>query len=115
LTAGTRLFASTAEDLAASDFGQQRWRVRQTVADFDRSYAADRPPQDPAYRAAAPGVVERYSPVATHLDRIAQFRAEIFEALLGGGATADARRLRDARVVEVARRYRIPTEAIGGR
>jgi hypothetical protein len=115
LSAGTRLFATTAEDLAASDFGQQRWRVRQTVADFDRSYAADRPPQDPAYRVAAPGIVERYSPVAAQLDRIAQFRAEIFEALLGGGATADARRLRDARVVEVARRYRIPAEAIGGR
>jgi hypothetical protein len=112
LSTGTRLLALAAEDLAAADFGQQRWRVRKTVADFDQSYAADRPPQEASYRAAAPTIVARYPGIAEHLDRITRFRGEVFEALLGGGATEEARRERTARIEAVARRYRIPSEPV---
>lgn len=105
LSAGTRLFASAAEDLAASDFGQQRWRVKTTVADFDRSYAAERPPQDSSYRSAAPTITRRYPAVAEHLDRLTRFRIEIYGALISGGETESARRERDARIAAVARRY----------
>jgi hypothetical protein len=115
LSAGTRLFAVAAEDLAAADFGQQRWRVRQTVEEFDRSYAADRPIQESAYRANAPTITERYPRVADLLDRIAQFRAEVFGALLGGGEDIEARRTRAVRLREVARRYGIPAEPIDAR
>ncbi|HEY6147759.1 MAG TPA: hypothetical protein VIZ69_08665 [Thermoanaerobaculia bacterium] len=115
LSTGTRLFASAAEDLAASDFGQQRWKVRQTVADFDRLYAADRPPQDVSYRSAAPTIAERYPRIADHLDRISRFRAEVFGALLTGGDTEEARRDRSSRLAEVARRYGIPGGAIRAR
>jgi hypothetical protein len=114
LASGTRLFASAAEDLAAADFGQQRWRVRDTVAEFDRSYAAERPPPDSTYRAAARTMTEKYPRVAEHLDRIARFRAEIFVALVEGGQTEEARRQRHDRVAEVARRYGVPTEGIRG-
>ena len=115
LSTGTRLFASAAEDLAASDFGQQRWKVRQTVADFDRLYASDRPPQDVSYRSAAPTIADRYPRIADHLDRISQFRAEVFGALRTGGDTEDARRDRSSRLAEVARRYGIPAGAIRAR
>jgi hypothetical protein len=115
LSAGTRLFAVAAEDLVAADFGQQRWRVRQTVEEFDRSYAADRPLQDSAYRANAPTITERYPRVADLLDRIAHFRAEVFGALLGGSEEIEARRTRAVRLREVARRYGIPTEPIDAR
>ena len=115
LASGTRLFASAAEDLAAADFGQQRWRVRDTVAEFDRSYAAERPPPDSTYRAAARTITEKYPRVAAHLDRIARFRAEIFLALVEGGETEEARERRHVRVDEVARRYGVPTEGIRGR
>src|SRR5512132_3811915 len=60
LSTGTRLLAAAAEDLAASDFGQQSWKVRQTVADFDKQYAADRPPENFTYDTAAPTIAERY-------------------------------------------------------
>ena len=115
LSTGTRLFAAAAEDLAASDFGQQRWRVRQTVADFDRLYAADRPPQDVSYRSAAPTIAERYPRIAAQLERISRFRAEVFGALLTGGDTETARRERSARLSEVARRYGIPAGSIRAR
>jgi len=107
--------AVAAEHLVAAEFGQQRWRVRQTVEEFDRSYAADRPLQDSAYRANAPTITERYPRVADLLDRIAHFRAEVFGALLGGSEEIEARRTRAVRLREVARRYGIPTEPIDAR
>ena len=115
LSTGTRLFAAAAEDLAASDFGQQRWKVRRTVADFDRQYAADRPAEDVSYRSAAPTISERYPRIADHLERISRFRAEVFGALLTGGDTEAARRERSARLSEVAHRYGIPSDSIRAR
>ncbi|MEO8432040.1 MAG: hypothetical protein ABI592_11070 [Acidobacteriota bacterium] len=112
LSSGTRLFAAAAEDLAAADFGQQRWRVRDTVAEFDRSYASEKPPPDSTYWAGARTVTGKYPGVGEHLDRIARFRGEIFAALVPGGETEDARRQRHDRVCAVARRYGIPTKGI---
>lgn len=114
LFAGARLFASAAEDLAASNFGDQRWKVKRTVADFDREYAADRAPATSTYRAVAPTIAERYPRVEDHLDRIARFRLDVYDTLIEGGATPEARRDRDARMRELARRYRIPVGGIGG-
>ena len=109
LSTGTRLFASAAEDLAASDFGEQRWKVRQTVADFDRLYAADRPPQDVTYRSAAPTIMERYPRIAEHLDRISRFRGRSLRRPAdgrrhGGGAPG---------AVDAPRRGRAPLWASG--
>jgi hypothetical protein len=109
LSTGTRLFALAAEDLAAADFGEQRWRVRRTVSEFDRASVETGPPAEAAYRAAAPTVLDRYPNVAERLDRISRFRVEVFEALLSGGDSEAARRDRSARLGDVARRYRIPT------
>ena len=114
LSAGTRLFAFAAEDLAASDFGQQRWKVRTTVAEFDRSYAADRSPQDSTYRSIAPTILQRYPGYAEHLDRLARFRLETYGALLPGGETSTAQHDRDARIAAVARRYGISPRGIHG-
>ena len=47
------------------------------------------------------------------LVRLARFRAEVYGALVPGGATPEARRERDARLRAVARRYGLPTEGIG--
>ena len=115
LSTGTRLLAAAAEDLAASDFGEQRWKVRQTVAEFDRQYGADRPPEDVSYRDAAPTIAERYPRIADHLDRLSRFRAEVFDAMLAGGETEAARQERSARLTEVARRYGIPASSIRAR
>jgi len=114
LSAGTRLFASAAEDLAASDFGQQRWRVRSTVAEFDRSNASERPPQDSTYRSAAPTILQQYPGYAEHLDRLARFRLEVFEALLPGGETSAAQHERDIRIAAVARRYGLSPKGLRG-
>ncbi len=114
LSAGTRLFAAASEDLAASDFGQQRWKVRTTVAEFDRSYAAERSPQDSTYRSGAPTILQRYPGYAEHLDRLARFRLEVFLALVPGGETPAACRERDARIADVARRYGIVPTGIHG-
>ena len=67
LSSGTRLFAVAADDLAAADFGQQRWKVRDTVAEFDRSYAAERPPLDWTYRAAARTITEKEAAIPGNL------------------------------------------------
>jgi hypothetical protein len=113
LLSGTRLFVLSAEAVAASDFGQQRWKVRDTIAEFDSSLARDTALEEATYRVAAPTVAERYPDVAAHLDRLARFRAEVFAALVPGGATREARRDRDARLREVVRRYGLPAEGIG--
>jgi hypothetical protein len=115
LSTGTHLLAAAAEDLAASDFGQQSWKVRQTVAEFDRQYAADRPPEEVSYRTAAPTIAERHPRIADHLDRISRFRAEVLGAMLASGETEAARQERSARLTEVARRYGIPASSIRAR
>lgn len=115
LAAGTRLFALAAEDLAASDFGQQRWRVRKTVEEFDASYAKDGGPAQSAYLTAAPTIVSRHPRIGETLDRLARFRAEVFAALVGGGDGLEARQRRATRLAEVARRWGIPAEEIDAR
>lgn len=115
LGAGTRLFALAAEDLAAADFGQQRWRVRKTVSDFDSSYAAEAPLSTFAYKTGAPTLVQRNPRIAEALDRLARLRLEVFAALVGGGDSLEARRARADRLVEVARRWGLPAEEIGAR
>ena len=113
LLSGTRLFVLSAEAVAASDFGQQRWKVRDTIAEFDSSLARDNPLEEATYRVAAPTVADRYPDVAAHLDRLARFRAEVYGALVHGGATREARRDRDSRLRGVAQRYGLPVEGIG--
>lgn len=115
LLSGTRLFVLAAEAVAAADFGQQRWKVRDTIAEFDSSLARDKALEEATYRVSAPTVAERYPEVAAHLDRFARFRAEVYGALVPGGATREARRDRNSRLREVARRYGLPVEGIGGR
>jgi len=115
LLAGTRLFVLAAEDLAASDFGQQRWRIKATVAEFDRSSTLERSPEQSTYHLAAPTVTSRFPVVAEQLDRLRRFRLELFEALVPGGTTPESRRERDERVRQLARRWGLPVEGIGGR
>ncbi len=132
LLAGTALFIATAEDLADSDFGQQRWRVRKTIAEFDHSFAggfgeagAATPAQAIApkapgtirpltYRTSAPTVAKAFPLITEQLDLLARFRIDVFDALVSGGETPQARRQRDSRLREVAWRYRLPVQGIGG-
>ena len=113
LLSGTRLFVRTAEALVAADFGQQRWAVRDTIAEFDASLSKERTLADSTYRVSAPGFARSYPAVAEHLDRLARFRAEVYGALVDGGGTTESRRERDSRLREVARRYGLPVEDIG--
>ena len=113
LLSGTRLFILAAEGLAAADFGQQRWKVRDTIAEFDASLERDKTQSEATYRVAAPIVSERYPAIAENLDRLARFRAEVYGALVAGGGTRESRHERDARLRAVAERYRIPTRGIG--
>ncbi|MEO8349725.1 MAG: hypothetical protein ABI610_12495, partial [Acidobacteriota bacterium] len=107
------LFVLAAEAVTAADFGQQRWKVRDTIAEFDSSLARESALEGATYRVAAPTVAERYPEAAAHLDRLARFRAEVYGALVSGGATREARRDRDSRLRGVARRYGLPVEGIG--
>ena len=61
LSTGTRLFALAAEDLAASDFGQQRWRVRQTVEDFDAIVRGGRRRPEAHLSDVAPTILARHT------------------------------------------------------
>jgi hypothetical protein len=115
LSDGARLFALASADLATPDFAQQRWMVRKTVADFDKSYGSAHPPQDATYAASASVVAGSFSAISKALDRLQSFRADVLEALAGGGATEEARRQRDDRLREVARRYGLPVAGIGRR
>jgi hypothetical protein len=115
LQVGTRLFALAAEDLAAADFGQQRWRVRKTVEEFDHSFALGEAPENPRYRTAAPTVFERFPHIADALDRLSRFRGALFEALLPGGQTRETRGQRDEAVRHVAVEWGLPVKGIGGR
>jgi hypothetical protein len=114
LLSGTRLFVRAGEALAASDFGQQRWKVRDTIEEFDSSLSREKALEESTLRVSAPTVTERYPSVGAHLDRVTRFRLEVYGALVGGGATPEARRERDARLREVARRYGLPLGGIGG-
>jgi hypothetical protein len=113
LLSGTRLFVRAAEDLARSDFGQQRWRVRDTIGEFDRSFATEQLFEEATYRVSAPTVGAVYPAVTESLDRLTRFRAEVFQALIPGGQSAESRRERDERARAVARRYGLPAEGIG--
>lgn len=113
LASGTKLFALAAANLATASFAEQRWKVRKTIAEFDPA-TADSSPADALYAAAAPAVASAYPSITATLDRLARFRAEVFEALIPGGATGEAARRRDGRLRDVARRYGLPAGGIGG-
>jgi hypothetical protein len=113
LLSGTRLFVLAAEGLAAADFGQQRWKVRDTIAEFDASLSREVTPEEAHYQVSAPTVAGRYPEIAASLDRLARFRAEVFGALVPGGATPQARRERNALLRAVAQRYGVSTKGIG--
>jgi len=114
LASGTRLFALAAEGLISSDFSEQRWKVRKILTDFDPA-SAPVTPAEALYAAAAPAVASAYPSTTACLDRLAKFRAEVFGALIPGGATSESRRQRDQRLRAVARRYGLPAEDIRGR
>lgn len=113
LLSGTRLFVVAAEGLAAADFGQQRWKVRDTIAEFDSSLARETTQDQATYRVSAPTVSQLYPSIAATLDRLSRFRAEVYGALVPGGATPEARKERNRRLREVATRYGISTRGIG--
>jgi hypothetical protein len=115
LSDGTRLFALASADLATPDFAQQRWKVRRTVSDFDKSFGSDHPPQDATYAVSAAAVAGSFPAITKALDRLQSFRADVLQALAGGGGSEEARRERDERLSEVARRYGLPTSGIGRR
>jgi hypothetical protein len=112
LASGTKLFALAADGLASSDFSEQRWKVRKILADFDPA-SAPVTPAEALYAAAAPAVASAYPSTTECLDRLARFRAEVFQALIPGGATSETSRRRDERLRAVARRYGLPAEDIG--
>ena len=111
--AGVMLFVRTAGDLMTPDFAQQRWRVKQTIADFDTGFANDLPAETATYMASAPAVAEAFPGVARALDRVEQLRRDLLEALRHGGTSVDARRQRAEAVRDVARRYGLPVSGIG--
>ena len=113
LLSGTRLFVLAAEGLAAADFGQQRWKVRDSIAEFDSSLNRDKTPEEATYQVSAPTVSEAFPTIAATLDRLARFRTEVFSALATGGASREARRERNARLTAVAQRYGISFRGIG--
>ena len=112
LASGTKLFALAAEGLVSSDFSEQRWKVRKILAEFDPA-SAPVTPAEALYAAAAPAVASAYPATIACLDRLARFRAEVFGALIPGGATPEASHERDERLRAVARRYGLPAEDIG--
>ena len=114
LLSGTRLFVRSGEALAAADFGQQRWKVRETIVEFDASLSREKPLEESTHRVSAPTFTERYPSIGADLDRVTQFRLEVYGALEGGGATPEARRVRDSRLREVAKRYGLSPGDIGG-
>jgi len=101
LLEGDWLFAHAAEDLAASAFGDQRWKVKTTVDRFDREIEAPAAPLAASwYRTYAPTFSATYPTASELFDRATLFRIEIFEALSAPEAAAR----RDA-TRAVGRRY----------
>lgn len=113
LASGTRLFARAAENLVTGDFGQQRWRVRDTIGEYDRSYAGEPAILAAPYSSAAPGVASLHPEASGCLDRIARFRAALFAALIPGGEVPQGRRRRDEAVRALARLWGLPVEGLG--
>ena len=111
--AGARLFARAAGDLTTPDYSQQRWLVKQTIADFDRASEGDRPAEKGTYAASAPAAAEAFPGVTKALDRVEQLRQDVLEALAPGDATLEARQKRAERLRGVARRYGLPDSGIG--
>jgi hypothetical protein len=103
LLEGDWLFAHAAEDLAASAFRDQRWKVKATIDRFDKEFEAPSAPlQASWYRTYAPTFAASYPAAAELFDRATLFRIEIFEAL----ATSDPGSRREA-ALAVGRRYGI--------
>lgn len=101
LLAGDWLFAQADEDLTTSDYGEQRWKIRETVERFDRELSVSPGPLRTAwYEQFAPTFLRDFPFVADTLDRATRFRVEIFAAMAAPGA---AERSRAAAAVE--RRY----------
>ena len=86
LLEGDWLFAHAAEDLAASSWRDQRWKVRETVDRYDREIgSAERPLEISWYHAFAPTFTRDYPAAAELFDRATRYRVEIFQALLTAG------------------------------
>jgi hypothetical protein len=115
LIAGARLFGLAAEDLAASDFGQQRWKVKKTLDGYDFTPSDAGPLETASYRVTAPTLESRFPEIAACLDAIAQLRRELFDALVPGPAAPSARSQHDSRARDLARRWGLPAEGIGER
>ena len=112
LVSGTRLFVLAAADLVNPDFAEQRWRVKQTLAQFDRSWEN---PGDATYLGSAPAVSAAFPGVTRALDRLEEFRLDVLEALAPGGAMPQAGSRRAEGLRAVAQRYGLPAEVIGER
>jgi hypothetical protein len=115
LLAGARLFALAAEDLAAADFGQQRWRVRKTLAAYDYAPSAEISLESATYRVAAPTVQSRFPEIADQLDRVANLRRDVFGALVASPDDGPQPRDRDSRLREVALRWGLRADRLGAR
>lgn len=101
LLEGDSLFAHAAEDLAASAFRDQRWKIKNTIEQYDRELEAPAAPlQASWYRTYAPTFSASYPIAAELFDRATLFRIEVFEAL--ASPTPAARR---EAVRAVGRRY----------
>lgn len=111
--AGARLFARAAADLTTPDYSQQRWLVKQAIADFDRASEGDRPAEKGPDTALAPAAAETFPGVMKALGRVEQLRRDVLEALAPGDATLEARQKRAERLRGVARRYGLPVSGIG--
>src|SRR5512132_2200278 len=98
---------------ASGGHSRSRRNLRRPPGRFS-SLPREKAVEESTHRVSAPTVTERYPSVGAHLDRVTQFRLEVYGALVGGGATSAARRERDARLREVARRYGLSTGGIGG-
>jgi len=101
LLEGDWLFAHAAEDLAASSWQDQRWKVRETIDRYDREI--DSPPaalEISWYRTFAPTFTRDYPAAAELFDRATRYRVEIFASLLAVGS-ADRRSVAAA----IERRY----------
>lgn len=101
LLEGDWLFAHAAEDLVASSWRDQRWKVRETIDRYDREI--DSPPvslEISWYHKFAPTFTRGYPAAAELFDRATRYRVEIFAALLSAGP-AD----RGAIAAAIERRY----------
>jgi hypothetical protein len=104
LLEGDWLFAQSAQDLAVSNFREQRWKIRASVDRYDRE--VEKPPDSIEaswYTRYAPDFTEAYPLVAAALDRSTRFRIDVFEALSSPDPGARRERLK-----AVEKRYGLP-------